>query len=211
MTRKRKIFVVDDDIALLIVMEEWLREEYEVSLTKSGDQAVRYLERGGSPDLILLDIDMPGMDGFETLLKLRVPGDRTEVPVIYLTGLADSDSEAYGLRLGAVDYIRKPVVRDVLMARISLQLDNADQRRQLNLIKEQQAGSGGVQPDKMLRMKESLTKTEFSVALLAARGHTNDEIGRLLNYSSAYVKKVVSRVLDRLDIEKRSGIKQFFY
>lgn len=211
MSLKRKIFVVDDDITLLKVMEELLQEMYEVSLAKSGTQAVRFLEKGGSPDLILLDIDMPGMDGFETLLMLRASDAGIELPVIYLTGITDAGSEAHGLRLGAVDYIRKPVNKEVLLARLALHLENADKRCQLKLVETQQIEAGGVQPAKMLHMKERLTQTEFAIALLVARGHTNEEIGKQLSYSPAYVKKVVSRLFDRLDIDKRSAIKGFFY
>ncbi len=211
MTTKGEIFVVDDDIGLLTIIEELLREEYEVSLAKSGVQAVRFLEKGGSPDLILLDIEMPGMDGFETLLTLRSSEAGSEIPVIYLTGIIDADSEARGLRLGAVDYIRKPVTKEVLLARLDLHLDNARKRRQLKLVETQQLNVGGVQPSKLLHMQERLSQTEFAVALLVARGHTNDEIGKQLNYSPAYVKKVVSRLFDRLDIDKRSAIKGFFY
>ncbi|HWR56588.1 MAG TPA: DNA-binding response regulator [Negativicutes bacterium] len=210
MSPKSKIFVVDDDIMLLKVMEELLKEYYEVSLAKSGPQAIRFLEKGGNPDLILLDIDMPDMDGFETLLQLRAIGSGPEVPVVYLTGLVGPDNEIYGLRLGAVDYIRKPVVKEVLLARISLQLDNARSRRQLELLRDNQTGIGGLQPAKLLQMKQRLTNTEFAVATLVAQGYTNEEIGRLLNYSPAYIKKVVSRVFDRLDVGKRSEVKSFF-
>lgn len=210
MHQRSKIFVVDDDIMLLKVMEELLKEYYEVSLAKSGPQAVRFLEKGGSPDLILLDIDMPDMDGFETLLQLRAVNAKTEVPVIYLTGIVSPDSEAYGLRLGAMDYIKKPVVKDVLLARISLQLNHAQRRCQLDMLRENQTGIGGLQPDKLLTMQQRLTKTEFAVATLVAQGYTNEEISRLLNYSPAYIKKVVSRVFDRLDIGKRSEVKLFF-
>lgn len=210
MHQKRKIFVVDDDILLLKVMEELLQEHYEVSLAKSGPQAVRFLERGGSPELILLDIDMPDMDGFETLLKLRALNAGRAVPVVYLSGLTGADSEAHALRLGAVDYIRKPVVKEVLLARIALHLDNAQKLRQLEFFKEQQIGKGGLQADKMLAMEQLLTKTEFTVAALVAQGYTNDEISRLLNYSPSYIKKVVSRLFDRLDISKRSEVKRFF-
>ena len=211
MAPKGKIFVVDDDIGLLTVIEELLREEYEVSLAKSGAQAVRFLEKGGSPDLLLLDIEMPGMDGFETLITLRSSEVGSEIPVIYLTGITDADSEARGLRLGAVDYIRKPVTKEVLLARLALHLDNACKRRQLKLVETQQFDTGGVQPSKLLHMQERLSQTEFAVALLVARGHTNDEIGKQLSYSPAYVKKVVSRLFDRLDIDKRSAVKGFFY
>ncbi len=209
MSQKSRLFVIDDDIIQLKVMEELLREQYEVSLAKSGPQAVRFLEKGNNPDLIILDIDMPDMDGFATLLELRALNAGREVPVIYLTGLASPDSEAYGLRLGAVDYIRKPVLKEVLLARIALHLDNAEKRRQLEFLKEQHVG--GLQADKLLTMRQLLTKTEFTVAALVAQGYTNDEISQMLNYSPSYIKKVVSRLFNRLDIDKRNEVKQFFY
>ena len=200
MNAKDRILVVDDDIILLKIAEELLKEHYEVSLAKSGRQAVRFLEKGGRPDLILLDIDMPDMDGFETLLKLRAVKAKTEVPVVYLTGLAGSGNEVQGLQLGAVDYIKKPVVKDVLLARIALRLTQAQSRRQLDVLRKNQGNIGGLQPDKLLQMEQRLTPTEFAVATLVAQGYTNEEIGRRLNYSPAYVKKVVSRVFDRLNI-----------
>lgn len=210
MNAKDRILVVDDDIILLKIAEELLKEHYEVSLAKSGRQAVRFLEKGGHPDLILLDIDMPDMDGFETLLKLRAVKAKTEVPVVYLTGLAGSGNEVQGLQLGAVDYIKKPVVKDVLLARIALRLTQAQSRRQLDVLRKNQGNIGGLQPDKLLQMEQRLTPTEFAVATLVAQGYTNEEIGRRLNYSPAYVKKVVSRVFDRLNIGKRSEVKRFF-
>lgn len=210
MQLRSKILVVDDDIILLKIMEELLKEYYEVSLAKSGLQAIRFLKKNGNPDLILLDIDMPDMDGFETLLKMHAISSEMEVPVIYLTGITSSDSELRGLQLGAVDYIRKPIVKDVLLARISLHLSNACNRNQLRLLRENQTGIGGLQLEKLLTMKQQLTNTEFSVATLVAQGYTNKEIGRLLNYSPTYIKKVVSRVFDRLDISKRSEVRHFF-
>lgn len=210
MNAKDRILVVDDDITLLKMAEEILKAHYMVSLAKSGRQAVRFLEKSGHPDLILLDIDMPDMDGFETLLKLRAVKSKTEVPVIYLTGLFDAGSEVRGLQLGAVDYIKKPVVKDVLLARISLRLTQAQNRRQLDVLKGNLENIGGLQPDKLLQMEQRLTQTEFAVATLVAQGYTNEEVSQMLNYSSTYVKKVVSRVFDRLEICKRSEVKRFF-
>lgn len=207
---KDRILVIDDESAFLKMMEELLKEQYEVSLAKSGRQAVRFLEKNRHPALILLDIDMPDMDGFETLLKLRAVESEPEMPVIYLTGISGSDSEVQGFRLGAVDYIKKPVARDVLLARISHHLAQAKSLHKLDVLRKSQGRTGGLQPDKLLQMEEFLTKTEFAVATLAAQGYTNDEISRMLNYSRSYVKKVVSRVFDRLDICKRSEVKRFF-
>ena len=210
MNGKERILVVDDDITLLKMAEEILKASYRVSLAKSGRQAVRFLEKSGHPDVILLDIDMPDMDGFETLLKLRAVKSKAEVPVIYLTALGDAGSEVRGFQLGAVDYIKKPVVKDVLLARIALRLTQAQNRQQLNVLKGSLENIGGFQPDKLLQMEQRLTQTEFAVATLVAQGYTNEEVGRMLNYSSTYVKKVVSRVFDRLEICKRSEVKRFF-
>jgi len=93
---------------------------------------------------------MPDMDGFETLLKLRAV--ESEAPVVYLTGLSGADSEVRGLRLGAVDYIKKPVAKDVLLARISLHLAQAQSLYQLDVLKKTQGNTGGLQPDKLLQM-----------------------------------------------------------
>lgn len=210
MNDKDRVLVVDDDLLFLKIAEELLKEHYAVSLANSGRQAVRFLEKGGHPDLILLDINMPDMDGFETLLQLRTVKSGTKVPVIYLTGLVDPDNEVHGFQLGAVDYIKKPVVKDVLLARIFLRLTQAKSRHQLDVLEKNQGNIGGLRPDKLLQMEQRLTQTEFAVATLVAQGYTNEEIGRMLNYSPAYVKKVVSRVFDRLDIGKRSEVKRFF-
>ena len=205
-----KLLVVDDNIAFLKMMESMLTDHYEVSLAKSGRQALRFLEKKKRPDLILLDIAMPDMDGFETLLQLQNMNQSERTPIIYLTGLADAENEAYGLRLGAVDYIRKPVVKEVLLARLSIHLSHARNRRHLGILRQSRGEIGGFDPESLLQMEKLLTRTEFSVAQLVAQGYTNVEIGRILNYSPAYVKKVVSRIFTRLDIGKRNEVKRFF-
>jgi DNA-binding NarL/FixJ family response regulator len=153
---------------------------------------------------------MPGMDGFETLLKIRVSEKGGEIPIIYLTGLELAGYEARALSLGAVDFIRKPVEKDVLLARIALRLAQAKNRLELDVLKENRECLGGLNPEKLLEMAQRLTKTEFAVPKLVAQVYTNEEIGNQLCYSPAYVKKVVSRVFDRLDISRRSEVKRFF-
>lgn len=210
MEASNHLLVVDDDIVFLKVMEEILKEYYEVSLAKSGQQAVRFLEKGKQPDMILLDIDMPDMDGFETLLNLNKLSRKEKIPVIYLTGMDGTDSEAYGLRLGAVDYIRKPVVKDVLLARLSIHLSHARSRRELAVLKQNQVKAETVQLENLQQMERILTKTEIAVAMLVVQGYTNEEAGRKLNYSPAYIKKVVSRIFARLNINNRREIKHCF-
>ena len=124
MTYQARILVVDDDPALLEQAEMILEDEYEVSLAVSGKQAVSFLERGQDADLILLDVLMPEMDGFKTMEAIReIPGC-SEIPIIFLTSLTDSESELQCLASGAADYIPKPFDPRILTLRIARRLQN---------------------------------------------------------------------------------------
>ncbi len=165
MSPKAKILVVDDDIALLKLTEALLKECYELSLAKSGQQALSYLSRMGCPDLILLDIDMPDMDGFETLLKLRESEKGRSVPVIYLSGLNCPDYEAKALNTGAVDFIKKPIEKKVLTARIELRLSQTKARKKLELLLENKERLGGLDPEKLSNMESLLSKPNLPLPL----------------------------------------------
>ena len=114
------IMVVDDDLIVLKSAGQILsRNHMRVTGFQSGDALLRYLEENGFPDLILLDINMPGMNGFETLQKLRaLEKDNHETPVIFLTGEYDQESEVRGFQAGAMDFLRKPFAPDILVERI---------------------------------------------------------------------------------------------
>ncbi len=122
MENKNAVLLVDDDPALLNAVGEMLRADYEVSSAKSGSDALELLRAGYLPDIILLDIDMPGLNGFETLALLRQMEDMQDVPVIYLTGLKQTENEVKGINTGAADYIIKPFVRESLLARLRFRL-----------------------------------------------------------------------------------------
>ena len=115
---KNSILIVDDDLILLKTAEEILSSIYTVSVAKSGKQAITLLKKGVVPDLILLDIAMPEMDGYTTLEKMKSIPNCQDIPVIFLTGFAESDYEVKGLKAGAVDYIVKPFAIEELLARI---------------------------------------------------------------------------------------------
>ena len=122
------IMVVDDDVMNLQNAGDILREAgYRVATARSGKDLLAFTEKH-RPDLILLDILMPEMNGFETFRKLREAeagrGEK-EVPVIFLTGENDSESETKGLTLGASDYVRKPFNRDILLRRIQNTIQNS--------------------------------------------------------------------------------------
>ena len=107
--RENHILIIDDDLMLLKTAEEILSDQYNVSVAKSGIQALNLLNKNIIPDLILLDIDMPQMDGYETLEEIKKIPRCELIPIIFLTGFSEMDYEVRGLKAGAVDYIVKPL------------------------------------------------------------------------------------------------------
>ncbi|GGY00151.1 diguanylate cyclase [Massilia dura] len=130
MNALQKVLVADDDAINREVLAELLKPEYTVLLAKDGtqalDRAVRHV-----PDLILLDVMMPDMDGFEVLRRLRDDPRTADIAVIFVSGLGQPEDEAQGLKMGASDYILKPFNATVVMARVALHLQMVRQRRML--------------------------------------------------------------------------------
>lgn len=116
------ILAVDDDSANLTVIDGILSGSYKVYSIDSGEDALEFLgfQR---PDLILLDVEMPGMSGIELFGIIKSDPKVKDIPIIFLTGLSDTESEANAFRLGAVDFIRKPVNGAVLLARVKMHLE----------------------------------------------------------------------------------------
>jgi putative two-component system response regulator len=121
---EKQILVVDDNIASLKQIGAQLSSHYEVSLAKSGALALQICKQE-KPDLILLDIEMPGMDGFETIRQLKEDPGLNPIPVIFLTGNHDSAIEIKALESGAMDFITKPANKDILFHRLELHLQFA--------------------------------------------------------------------------------------
>jgi diguanylate cyclase (GGDEF)-like protein len=126
----QKVLVADDDIVNRQVLAELLKPEHTVLLAKNGEQA---LERAARhlPDLILLDVVMPDMDGYEVLRRLRADAQTAHITVIFISGLGQPEDEANGLKMGAADYISKPFNETVVMARVAMHLQMVRQRRML--------------------------------------------------------------------------------
>jgi diguanylate cyclase (GGDEF)-like protein len=127
-TGKYSILLVDDEKANLLVLNTLLAAEYTIFTAKSGEEA---LSRAAEdpPDLILLDIILPGMDGFEVLRRLKESPDTRSIPVIIITGLQSDADEEKGLLLGAVDYITKPVKNAIVIARVKTHIQIVHQMR----------------------------------------------------------------------------------
>jgi len=114
-TDKKLIFLVDDNPANLRIGKNVLSEKYTVATAPSASKLFSLLENN-RPVLILLDIDMPGMDGYEAIKILKLNHDTKNIPVIFLTGMTDSSNEEKGRSLGAVDYLTKPFDPQTLIA-----------------------------------------------------------------------------------------------
>ena len=114
---RKKIIAVDDNPENLLALKNSLKESYMVFPNPSAQNMFDLLEHV-KPDLILLDVEMPGMNGYEAIKKLKSDEKFRDIPVIFLTGMNDEQSEKEGLQLGAVDYIHKPFVTQVLLERI---------------------------------------------------------------------------------------------
>lgn len=209
MDNKNKVLIVDDDTVLLKMAGEILRSNYEVSCVKSGYDAVKLLKTDYMPDILLLDIDMPGLNGFDTLALLREIEDARDIPVVFLTGVAKTEAELKGLSSGAVDYITKPFIKEILLARLKIHLENGNRLRQFSM-QEKNRQEARLDEERLERAAAGLSDTEKKILRLIALGYTNQEIGEALHYSYNYVKKVVATIYEKKYVSKRSELKKLF-
>jgi PleD family two-component response regulator len=127
---RQTILVIDDEKANLKILSELFKAKVNIILAKNGTQGIEKIIKF-KPDLILLDIIMPGMSGFEVIKQLKKNKETSAIPVIFITGLTDVVDESKGLALGACDYIQKPFHIDIVFSRVNLHLKLAAQRIQL--------------------------------------------------------------------------------
>ena len=125
------ILIVDDERSNLNLLAEWLGDDYTIIAAKNGEQALKRANGGLHPDLILLDIMMPGMDGYQVLEHLQADPATRDIPVIFATAKDDSQDEARGFELGAADYISKPFSQAVVRARVRTHLALRRMRKEL--------------------------------------------------------------------------------
>ena len=118
-----RILIVDDVHENLHALMNILRADYAIAAATSGEKALELAQRKPRPSLILLDIKMPGMDGYSVLSELKINPVTADIPVIFVTALAEAADEARGLKLGVADYITKPVNPDLLRVRVRTQLE----------------------------------------------------------------------------------------
>ncbi len=185
------ILIVDDSPENLSVLGELLRDDYRVRAANSGPVALRLAALAPTPDLIVLDVMMPGMDGYEVLKRLRDDPATREVPVIFATSLDAAEDEEKGLKEGAVDYITKPLRPAVVLARLSTHLELKrvrDQLKDKNLDLEAQVQA---------RMGENLLIQDVSIFALAHLAEIRDsETGNHLRRTKGYVRCLAQGLRD---------------
>jgi diguanylate cyclase (GGDEF)-like protein len=127
---KARILIVDDEIANIEIMNALLEDDYEVCFATSGEQALE-TARISQPDLVLLDVLMPDLDGFQVCQRMKSDAMLADIPVIFTTGLGDTEDEMRGLALGAIDYVTKPIQPAILRARVGNHVELKRLRDQL--------------------------------------------------------------------------------
>ena len=177
------ILIVDDEATNLGLLVSLLRPQYRVRAATSGEGALRAARSQPRPDLVLLDVMMPGMDGYAVLARLREDAATCDIPVMFLTALAGADDEERGLQLGAADYITKPIKPAVVLARVRTQLE-AKQAR--DWLRDQNAA---LEAEIARRMAENDLTQMVSIRALAHLAETRDpETGNHIHRTQAYVR-----------------------
>jgi sigma-B regulation protein RsbU (phosphoserine phosphatase) len=128
---KKLVLVVDDATANLQVVHSMLKDDFKIRVATSGAKALALVKADPHPDLILLDVTMPEMDGYEVCAILKATPEARDIPVIFLTGKTETDDETKGFEVGAVDYIHKPFSPAVVKARVHTHLVLREAREQL--------------------------------------------------------------------------------
>ncbi|MDD5176394.1 MAG: two-component system response regulator [Sterolibacterium sp.] len=190
-TQKATILVVDDTPDNLALMNNLLKDNYTVKIANGGEKALKIAMSDMPPDLILLDIMMPGMDGYEVCRRLKQSPATMTIPVIFLTAKHEMEDEQKGLELGAVDYITKPISPPIVMARVNNHLAlkaMADFLRDQNDFLELEVAR---------RTREVIAIQDVTILALASLAETRDsDTGSHIRRTQFYVKALAEKLRD---------------
>jgi serine phosphatase RsbU (regulator of sigma subunit) len=167
---KQAILVVDDTPTNIQVLMETLKHDYRIVAAVNGERALQLAASDPPPDIILLDVMMPEMDGYEVCARLKADAKTRDIPIIFITAMSDARDETKGLELGAVDYITKPISPPVVLARVKSHLELKQAREILknqNVILEQRVEA---------RTKEVLELQQVEFDLRAAKEKIENEL-----------------------------------
>lgn len=183
------LLVVDDTPDNLSLMSGILKDIYKVKVANSGEKALKIAEADSAPDLILLDIMMPGMDGYQTCIRLQTHANTRHVPIIFLTAKAEVEDETYGLELGAVDYITKPITPSILLARVKTHLEL---KRMQDFLRDQ---NQFLETEVQKRTAEVMAIQDVTIHAMASLAETRDnETGNHIRRTQHYIKVLAEKL-----------------
>jgi len=193
---RKTIILVDDDPTNLAIGSSALDEYYDVLTLNSGARLLKILEKK-TPDLVLLDIEMPEMNGYEVIKQMKNKAETSDIPVIFLTAKSESENELVGLSLGAIDYIIKPFSLPLLLKRIEVHMLIESQKRELMAQKQELIGFNS----NLQEMVDAKTKmvTELKNAVLKTMAELvefrDDITGRHIDRTQGYLKVLLNALL----------------
>jgi DNA-binding NarL/FixJ family response regulator len=202
----KRLLVVDDEPNLLRAVAVCLRGEgYEVATARSGAEALRRLAES-VPDLIVSDIRMPGMDGYQLARQIRASSRTALVPIVFLTAKDETSDRIEGFRSGVDAYLVKPFEPDELIAVIISILSRVERTHSeiARLVGKEQAGD-----EPLMFHDEDLTEAEERVAGAVARGLSNKEIAAEFNISVRTVENHISHILSKKNFSNRVEIARY--
>jgi putative two-component system response regulator len=189
--KRRTILAVDDSADNLALLSSLLKGAYRVKAANSGEAALEALSQGDKPDLILLDVMMPGMDGYEVCSRLKDDPSTRSIPVIFLTAKTNTVDEERGLGLGAVDYIAKPFSPPIVKARIATHLEL---KRVRDFLMDQNAF---LEDEIARRTMEVGTIQDVAMIALGSLAETRDnETGNHIRRTQHYIKILAERLVE---------------
>ncbi len=187
-TMKEHILIIDDQSTNRLILSDLLAEFYHLHTAKGAEQALNCLLSSAKIDLILLDIVMPGIDGFELCQQIKAEPAWKNIPILFLTSLDDPQDEKHGLSLGAADFIRKPFSSAVVLARIETHLKLAKTQRDLELRNQDLERQIEIRTQQILAKSmeviavQSATITAFCALAETRDNETGNHIKRTQNY-----------------------------
>jgi DNA-binding NarL/FixJ family response regulator len=199
------VLIVDDVPENVSVLSDALDEAGCMVLValdgKSAIERLSYI----TPDIILLDAVMPGMDGFDTCRHMKRLESARDVPVVFMTGLTESEHVVAGFACGGVDYVTKPIRPDEVLARVAAHVSTGRALRAAREAAERAASQGPEEPAADLCVTYGLTTRELEVLEWLAKGKTNRDIADILGMSPRTVNKHLEHIYEKLGVETRSA------
>ena len=187
--QKPTILVVDDTPENLLLIRDLLKDSYQIRVANGGERALKLAASEPPPDLILLDIMMPVIDGYEVCQRLKANPLTREIPVVFLTAKSDTEDEKRGLELGAVDYITKPISPPIVLARVKLHLalkSHADFLRDKSEFLEAEVAR---------RTREVMAIQDVTIMVMASLAETRDsDTGNHIRRTQNYVKALAQHL-----------------